>query len=96
MPDTRLAAPAARLCRLSLDGKSLTRLSPELEADRAQAVTDLLAENRFAPRTGREEVQGPYSLHLSIRRRAAGLRHPRPPTTSQSHASPWRLARSAG
>jgi len=66
MPDTRSAAPAARLCRLTLEGEALTRLSPELEADRAQAVTDLLAENRFAPRHGVDHPPGPYSLRLAI------------------------------
>ena len=34
-----------RLVRVVLDGEALTRLSPLLEADRAQAVADL------APRT---------------------------------------------
>jgi uncharacterized protein (UPF0262 family) len=65
------AAPAAparaaaefRLARLALEGEALTRLSPVLEADRAQAVADLLAENRFAP-TG--QPPGPYALGLSI------------------------------
>ena len=33
--------PNARLARVVLDGEALTRLSPILEADRAQAVADL-------------------------------------------------------
>ena len=52
MPDP--TAPAAdgsmaRLARVRLEGEALTRLSPILEADRARAVADLEAENRFAP-----------------------------------------------
>ncbi len=59
--------PAARLVRVELDGEPLTRLSPLLEADRAQAVADLAAENRFAPLTSRHgRLSGPFVLHLSI------------------------------
>ncbi len=53
----------ARLALIALEGEALTRLSPMLEADRAQAVADLQAENHFAP-TG--QPPGPYSLRLSI------------------------------
>ncbi len=45
-----------------LEGEALTRLSPLQEADRAQAVADLAAENLF-------ELPGraaPFALHLSI------------------------------
>lgn len=52
----------ARLLRVVLDGEALTRLSSWLEADRAQAVADLAAENRFHP-CGQT---GPFVLHLSI------------------------------
>jgi len=58
MPDQ-----AARLAHIALVGEALTRLSPILEADRAQAVADLQAENHFAP-LGLQN--GPYSLTLSI------------------------------
>jgi uncharacterized protein (UPF0262 family) len=54
---------ATRLAHIALIGEALTRLSPILEADRAQAVADLQAENSFAP-IGVED--GPYSLTLSI------------------------------
>lgn len=37
------------LARIVLEGEALTRLSPLLEADRAQAVADLLEDNRFRP-----------------------------------------------
>ena len=54
---------AARLAFISLEGEALTRLSPIIEADRAQAVADLQAENHFHP-VGLED--GPYKLTLSI------------------------------
>lgn len=61
MSDTRLA-------QVVLAGEALTRLSPILEADRAQAVADLEAENSFAlcPQNDRVPPPGPYLLHLSI------------------------------
>lgn len=57
-----------RLDRIVLAGESLTRLSPILEADRAQAVADLEQENHFAlsPAENRSFPPGPYVLHLSI------------------------------
>ncbi|GAN77490.1 UPF0262 family protein [Acidisphaera rubrifaciens] len=58
-----------RLVRVVLAGEALTRLSPILEADRAQAVADLESENRFAPVTPRLRETGgggPFVLHLSI------------------------------
>ena len=56
------------LDRVVLAGEALTRLSPLLEADRAQAVADLQAENSFAlcGAEGRPARPGPYVLHLSI------------------------------
>ncbi|HJS85396.1 MAG TPA: UPF0262 family protein [Acetobacteraceae bacterium] len=63
------AAPSgdARLARVVLEGEALTRLSPLQEADRAQAVEDLAAENHFAPLTAKQRpTHGPYVLHLSI------------------------------
>jgi uncharacterized protein (UPF0262 family) len=61
------APPNARLAHIALDGEALTRLSPLLDADRAQAVADLLAENSFLPlRDGEVMEPGPYHLHLSI------------------------------
>ena len=56
------------LAHVVLAGEALTRLSPLLEADRAQAVADLEAENRFAlcGKDGHLAPPGPYVLHLSI------------------------------
>jgi uncharacterized protein (UPF0262 family) len=61
-----LASRDARLARIVLDGEALTRLSPLLEADRAQAVADLQADNRFVPLRPNCTDAGPYALHLSI------------------------------
>ncbi len=65
--------PDARLARVVLDGEALTRLSPILEADRAQAVADLASGSRFAPmavKAAKKEPgpppPGPYELRLSI------------------------------
>jgi uncharacterized protein (UPF0262 family) len=59
---------APGLVRVVLTGESLTRLSPLLEADRAQAVADLEQENQFelCAAGGRPAQPGPYFLHLSI------------------------------
>jgi uncharacterized protein (UPF0262 family) len=54
---------SARLADITLEGEALTRLSPILEADRAQAVADLQAENHFVPAN---MEPGPYGLRLSI------------------------------
>ncbi len=70
MPErAHLAPETARLARVLLAGEALTRLSPILEADRAQAVADLAAENRFAPVHPKPDVvfaPGPYALTLSV------------------------------
>ncbi|MBV8525973.1 MAG: UPF0262 family protein [Acetobacteraceae bacterium] len=60
------ASRQERLIRVVLDGEALTRLSPILEADRAQAVADLEAENRFALAGPNLGQAGPYALHLLI------------------------------
>ena len=66
------AAPSSsasdhRLIRVVLTGEPLTRLSPLLEADRAQAVADLAADSRFAPvLPGGGRPAGPFVLHLGV------------------------------
>ena len=54
------------LASIVLEGEALTRLSPLQEADRAQAVADLQADNRFIPLRPNCPDAGPYTLHLSI------------------------------
>ena len=54
------------LDRVVLDGEALSRLSPAMEADRAQAVMDLEFHNHFAPLAAPAAGRGPFVLHLSI------------------------------
>jgi uncharacterized protein (UPF0262 family) len=58
-----MTEPQGRLTRIVLEGAALHRLSPLQEADRAQAVTDLEAENQFAA-IAHPDVQS--ILHLSV------------------------------
>jgi uncharacterized protein (UPF0262 family) len=56
-----------RLSRVVLDGQIPSQLPPALEADRAQAVADLAAENHFVPLAGKAgATNGPFVLHLSV------------------------------
>ena len=68
VPSPHGDAAGNRLQQVVLAGEALTRLSPIIEADRAQAVADLEAENSFSlcPSAGRTPPPGPYTLHLSI------------------------------
>ncbi|HTW70474.1 MAG TPA: UPF0262 family protein [Acetobacteraceae bacterium] len=61
---------AARLSRVVLEDDGAATLPPLIEADRAQAVADLAAANRFFPAAARKhggDASGPYDLHLAIR-----------------------------
>ena len=53
-----------RIIDVHLDEKTLVRRRPEVEHERKVAIFDLLEENFF--RVRRDDVAGPYSLHLSI------------------------------
>ncbi len=68
MTEPPTPGPDCFLLQVILTGEALTRLSPILEADRAQAVADLEAENTFAlcPAGDRMPPPGPYVLHLTI------------------------------
>ena len=57
-----------RLSRVVLDGQRPSSLPRVLEVDRAQAVADLVAENRFVPLTVKPGIPayGPYVLHLAV------------------------------
>jgi uncharacterized protein (UPF0262 family) len=59
---------AGRLARVVLDGDIPFSLPPALEADRAQAVRDLAAENQFVPLTVKSGIpaEGPFVLHLAV------------------------------
>ena len=54
------------LARVVLEGEALTRLSPVLETERAQAVADLEDENHFSPLASSGAGAGPFVLHLSV------------------------------
>jgi uncharacterized protein (UPF0262 family) len=56
------------LSRVVLEGEVPSSLPPALEADRAQAVADLAAENTFVPLTIKSAapVRGPFVLHLAV------------------------------
>ena len=57
-----------RLSRVVLDGEIPSGLPAALEADRAQAVADLAAENHFVPLTLKPGTmaRGPFVLHLAV------------------------------
>jgi uncharacterized protein (UPF0262 family) len=63
MPETAEIAATQRLASIELPDNSPLP-SPYAEADRSQAVTDLLASNRFDPDG---LPPGPYGLHLCVR-----------------------------
>ncbi|MFQ6018550.1 MAG: UPF0262 family protein [Kiloniellaceae bacterium] len=52
-----------RIVDITLDERSVTRRSPDVEHERAVAIYDLIEDNVFAP-AGHDG--GPYNLHLSI------------------------------
>ena len=52
-----------RLVAVTLDEKSISSVSRDVEHERAAAIYDLLEENTFTPHGGAE---GPFALHLSI------------------------------
>jgi uncharacterized protein (UPF0262 family) len=56
----------ARLTRVVLEEDGPASLPPLIEADRAQAVADLVTANRFVPQTLKQPA-GPYALYLTIR-----------------------------
>jgi uncharacterized protein (UPF0262 family) len=66
MPTTTATDSAAWLIRVTLTGEALMRISPVLEAERAQAVADLEVENYFFPSAAKARGAGPFALHLAI------------------------------
>jgi uncharacterized protein (UPF0262 family) len=74
----------ARLARVVLGSGALTRLSPILEADRAQAVADLASGSRFAPLAANPGAAKPGTVK-------PGTPHPGPPAPGpyELHLSVW-------
>lgn len=67
--------PAQRIAEITLDQRTVIRRSPEIEHERAIAITDLLKENRFTPESG---LAGPFHVHLAVaeNRLAMEIRNP--------------------
>ena len=57
------ASPPQRIAEITLDQRTVVRRSPEIEHERAIAITDLLKENRFTPESG---LAGPFHVHLAV------------------------------
>ena len=55
---------ANRIAEIHLDECSVVKRSPEIEMERHRALSDLLAQNSFAPKN--TSVSGPYRLKLAI------------------------------
>jgi uncharacterized protein (UPF0262 family) len=58
-----MTAETQRIAEITLEGEERLRNSPELEQERAAAISALLADNRFLPFSGRK---GPFQLRLAI------------------------------
>ena len=56
----------ARLTDVVLEGEVPSSLPAAIEADRAQAIADLAADNQFAPLKPDIGTGGPFVLHLSV------------------------------
>jgi len=56
-------ADRSHIARVTLDERTVVRRNAEIEHERAQAISDLLHENSFAPVSG---AGGPFHLHLGI------------------------------
>jgi uncharacterized protein (UPF0262 family) len=54
---------ARRIERITLDERTVVRRNPDVEHERAVAITDLLEDNSFAPKSGAE---GPFHVELGI------------------------------
>lgn len=52
-----------KIASITLADSAIIRRTPEVEHERAVAISDLLAANRFAPA---QLPEGPYGVHLSI------------------------------
>jgi uncharacterized protein (UPF0262 family) len=52
-----------RISKITLDEQSVVRRNADVEHERAVAISDLLAENSFIPRSS---LAGPFHLHLGV------------------------------
>lgn len=52
-----------RIAQITLDEHTVVRRNPDIEHERKVAISDLLAENSFAPVSA---IKGPFHLHLGV------------------------------
>lgn len=52
-----------RIAQITLDEHTVVRRNPDIEHERQVAISDLLADNHFAPVSA---LAGPFHLHLSV------------------------------
>ncbi len=52
-----------RIAKITLDEHSVVRRNADVEHERAVAITDLLADNSFVPKSS---LAGPFHLHLDV------------------------------
>jgi uncharacterized protein (UPF0262 family) len=52
-----------RIAKITLDEHSVVRLNSDVDHERAVAITDLLSENTFVPKS---VLAGPFHLHLGV------------------------------
>jgi uncharacterized protein (UPF0262 family) len=58
-----MARSEQRIAKITLDEHSVVRRNADVEHERAVAISDLLAENSFVPRSS---FAGPFHLHLGV------------------------------
>jgi len=69
-PPTGSPGSQGRIAGLTLDEHTVVRRSPNIEHERAVAISDLLEENYFAPMSG---LSGPFHVHLAIEENRLGI-----------------------
>ena len=52
-----------RIAKITLDERSVVRLNTDVDHERAVAISDLLVENSFIPKSA---FAGPFHLHLGV------------------------------
>ncbi len=52
-----------RIAQITLDEHTVVRRNADVEHERQVAISDLLADNHFAPLSA---IRGPFHLHLSV------------------------------
>ena len=58
-----MARGEQRIARITLDERTVVRRNADVEHERQVAISDLLADNHFAPVSA---IKGPFHLHLSV------------------------------